>query len=80
MNLQEILFNKYYIRLVESSTDFNALINNKPFFDQAIKNAYEKAYEKLVEMSRNDGSTTGNLLDYLCHQYYYKLFRIDLSR
>ena len=33
--------------------DFNALIDNKPFFDQPVKNKQE-AYEKLIEMSRND--------------------------
>ena len=33
--------------------DFNAFIDNKPFFDQLVKNRQE-AYEKLVEMSRND--------------------------
>ena len=31
-------------------------------------------------MSRNDDYTTGNLLDYLYHQHYYKLIGIDLSR
>ena len=31
-------------------------------------------------MSRNDEYTTGNLLDYLYHQKYYKLMGIDLSR
>ena len=39
-----------------------------------------KAYEGLVEMSRNDDYTTGNLLDYLHYQEYYKLIGIDLSR
>ena len=33
--------------------DFNALIDNKQFFDQPVKNKQE-AYEKLVEMSRNN--------------------------
>ena len=33
--------------------DFNALIDNKPFSDQPVKNKQE-AYEKLIEMSRND--------------------------
>ena len=28
----------------------------------------------------NDNSTIGNLLDYLCHQSYYELIGIDLSR
>ena len=31
-------------------------------------------------MSRNDDYITGNLLDHLYHQKYYKLIRIDLSR
>ena len=31
-------------------------------------------------MSRNDDYTTGNLLDYLYHQKYYKLIGIDFSR
>ena len=31
-------------------------------------------------MSRNDEYTTGNLLDYLHHENYYKLIGIDLSR
>ena len=70
-------FDEYYMPLVEIK-DFNALINNKPFFDQPVKNKQE-AYEKLNEMSRND-YTTENLLDYLYYQKYYKLIGIDLSR
>ena len=31
-------------------------------------------------MSRNNDYTTGNLLDYLCHQKYYKLIGIYLSK
>ena len=30
-------------------------------------------------MSRNNDYTTGNLLDWLYHQNYYKLIEIDLS-
>ena len=37
-------------------------------------------YEKLIEISRNDDYTTGNLLDYYYHQNYYKIVGIDLSR
>ena len=59
--------------------DFNALINNKPFFDQPVKNKQE-AYEKLIEMSRNDDYSTRSLLNYLYHQKHYKLIGIDLSR
>ena len=69
---------KYYMSLVEIG--FNALIDNKPFFDQLIKNKKKEAFEKLFEMSRNNDYTTGNLLDYLCHQEHYKLFGIDLSK
>ena len=68
-------YDEYYMPLVELK-DFKALINNKSFFDQPIKNQQE-VYEKLVEMSRNYDYKTGNLLDYSSHQ---KLIGIDLSR
>ena len=45
----------------------------------ACKNKQE-AYEKLVEMSRNNDYTIGNVLDYSYHQNYYKLIGIDFSR
>ena len=45
----------------------------------ACKNKQE-AYEKLVEMSRNNDYTIGNVLDYSYHQNYYKLIDIDFSR
>ena len=70
-------FGKYYTALVEIKV-FNALIDNKLFFDQLIKN--KQVHEKLVKMSTNDDYTTGNLLDYLYHQNYYKLIGTDLSR
>ena len=54
------------MQLVE---DFNALIENKPFFDQPIKNKQE-AYENLVEIARNSDYTTGNLLEYSFQQNY----------
>ena len=36
-------------------------------------------YGKLIEISKNDDYTTGNLLDFQYHQYYYQL-GTDLSR
>ena len=48
-------FDKYYMPLVEIK-DFNALIDNKPFFDQPVKNK-QKVYEKLIAMSRNNECT-----------------------
>ena len=56
--------------------DFNELTNNKPFFDQRVKNRQE-AHEKRVEMSRNDDYTTEILLDFSYHQNYYKLVGIE---
>lgn len=40
----------------------------------------QEACEKLVEMLKNNHHTTGNLLDYLYHQDYYKLIAIDLLK
>ena len=63
-------FDKYHMPLVEIKY-FNVLIDNNPFFDQSVKNEQE-AYKKLIEMSRNDDYTTGNLLDFSYHQNWYK--------
>ena len=41
----------------------NFLIDGKSFFDLPVKNK-EEAYEKVIEISRNNVYTTGNLLDY----------------
>ena len=49
--------------LINISCHFNALIDNKLFFDQPVKNKQE-AYENLIEMSRYDDYTRGNLLDF----------------
>ena len=49
-------FDKYYMPLVETK-DFNALVDNKPFFDQSVKNKQE-VYGKPIEMSKNDDNTT----------------------
>ena len=57
--------------------DLNALFDSEPFFDHPVKNKQE-AYEIRIEMSRNNDSTMGNLLDYLYHQNYYKLIGVDL--
>ena len=68
-------FDEYYMPLVKIK-HFDALIDNKPFFDQPIKTKHE-AYEKRIEMPRNDDYTTESLLDDLYHQkYYYKLILV----
>ena len=71
-------FNKCYMLLAEIKV-FHALINNKPFINHPVKNKQE-AFQELFEMSRNDGYTTGNLLDYFYHQSYYKVIDTHLSR
>ena len=48
----------------DSLRNFNPPINNKPLFVQPI-NHKQESIEKIVEMSRYDNYTTGNLLDYL---------------
>ena len=69
-------FDESYMSLVEIK-DFTVLIDNKPFFDQLVKNKQD-AYEKRIEMSRNDDYVTGNLSYYTYHQNYYKLIDIYL--
>ena len=55
----------------------SAKIENNPFFNQSVENKH-KAWEKLVQMSRNNDYTTGSLLDYSNQLNYHEL--IDLSR
>ena len=43
--------------------DFNVIIDKSVFFDLPIKNE-EEAYEKIIDISKNNEYTTGNLLDY----------------
>ena len=43
-------FSKYYVPKVEI-TDFNVLIDGKPFFEIPVKN--KEAYEPIIEMSRS---------------------------
>ena len=59
--------------------DFNIIIDKLAFFDLPIKNE-EGAYEKIIDNSRNNEYTTGNLLDNDHFKKYYKLIAIDLSK
>ena len=71
-------FSHYYVPNVEIK-DFNVLIEGKHFFDLPVKNE-EEAYEKIIEMSRNNDYTTGNLLDFAYFKENYRLIAIDLSK
>ena len=59
--------------------DFNVIIDKLAFFDLPIKTE-EEAYEKIIDISRNNEYATGNLLDYDYFKKYYKLIGIDLSK
>ena len=71
-------FSHYYVPNVEIK-DFNVLIDGKSFFDLPVKNE-EETYEKIIDMSNNNGYTTGNLLDFAYFKETYKLIAIDLSK
>ena len=59
--------------------NFNVIIDKLAFFNLPIKTE-EEAYEKIMDISRNNEYTTGNLLDYDYFKKYYKLIAIDLSK
>ena len=72
-------FSKYYVPKVEIK-DFNVLLDGKPFFEILVKNK-EETYEGIIEMSKDNSYTTGNLLDYeYFKNHHYKLIAIDLSK
>ena len=53
-------------------------IDGKPFFEIPVKNK-EEAYEAIIEMSKNNDYTTGNLLDEYFKDHY-RLIAIDLGK
>ena len=55
------------------------MIDEKHFFEIHIKNK-EAAYEAIIEMSKINYYTTGNLLDYEYFPKHYKLIAIDLGK
>ena len=71
-------FSQFYLVKVMVK-DFNVIIDKLTFFDLPIKTE-EEAYEKVIDISRNNEYTTGNLLDYYYFKKYYKLIAIDLSK
>ena len=57
----------------------NDFLDKLAFFDLPIKTK-EEAYEIIIDISRNNEYTSGNLLDYDYFKKYYKLIAIDLSK
>ena len=72
------LFSQFYLPNVIVK-DYNVIIDKLAFFDLPLKTE-EEAYEKIIDISRNNEYTTGNLLDYDYFKKYYKLIAIDLSK
>ena len=71
-------FSQFYLPRVMVK-DFNVIIDTLAFFDLPIKTE-EEAYEKIIDVSRNNEYTTGNLLDYDYFKKYYKIITIYLSK
>ena len=71
-------FSRFYLPNVMIK-DYNVIIDKLAFFDLPIKTE-EEAYEKVIDISRNNEYTTGNLLDYDYFKKHYKLIAIDLSK
>ena len=59
--------------------DYAVIIDKVALFDLPIKTE-EEAYEKIIDISKNNEYTTGNLLDYDYFKKHYKLIAIDLSK
>ena len=71
-------FSKYYTPKLEIK-DFNVLVDGKSFFDMPVKNK-EEGYERVIEISKYNDYTTGNLLDYEYFSKYYKLIEIKQTK
>ena len=71
-------FSQFYLPKVMVK-DFNVIIDKLAFFDLPIKTE-EEAYEKIIDISRNNEYTTGNLLNYDYFKKYYKVIATDLSK
>ena len=65
------LFSQFYLPRVMIK-DLNVLIDKLAFFDLPIKTEIE-AYEKIIDISKNNEYTTGNFLDY--DYFYYNCYR-----
>ena len=55
------------------------MIDGKQFFEIPVKNKGE-VYEPIIETSKNNDYTTGNLLNYEYFKDHYQLIAIDLSK
>ena len=54
-------------------------MESRSYFDVTVKNR-EEIYENIIEMSKNNDYTIGNLLDWEYFSKHYRLIAIDLSK
>ena len=66
-------FSHYYVQKIQIK-DYNVLIDGKSFFNLPVKTE-EEAFEKVIEMSNNNGNTTGNSLDFA----YYSVTKLQIN-
>ena len=71
-------FSQFYLPNVMVK-DYNVIIDKLAFFDLPIKTE-EEAYEKIIDISRNNEYTTGNVLDYDYFKKHYNLIPLDLNK
>ena len=71
-------FSQFYLPNVMVK-NYNVIIDKLAFFDLPIKTE-EEAYEKIIDVSRNNEYTRGNLLDCDYFKKCHKLIAIDLSK
>ena len=71
-------YDEFYLQKVMVK-DYNVINDKLAFFDLPIKTE-EEAYEKIIDISRNNEYTTGNFIDYDYFKKYNKLIAIDLSK
>ena len=71
-------FSQFYLPNVMVK-DYNVIIDKLAFCDLPTKTE-EEADEKIIDISRNNEYTTGNLLDYDYFKKNYKLIAIDLRK
>ena len=71
-------FSQFYLTRVMVK-HCNVIFDKLAFFDLPIKTE-EESYEKIIDISRNNEFTTGNLLDYDYFKKHYKLIAIDLRK
>ena len=71
-------FSQFYLPRVMVK-NCNVIIDELAFFSFPIKTE-EEAYEKIIDISRNNEYTSDNLLDYDYFKKHYKLIAIDLSK